>query len=260
MISIDRLQSYLRWSAERHYESVAVPPFTLFFHPSDALTFFNYAIPDGPVAEQLDESLDQLRREFHARERRPRFEFVENFAPDLAAALREHGFVEESRTQLMVCTPETFRIPDPISGLGLTRLTQWSSREDVRAFLETQRRGFGDGADESVTETAVDTLRARLPAPGGVFLARFRGDVAAAGGYSAPHEGLTEITGVTTLGPFRRRGIASMLTSQAVRAAFAEGADVAVLSAADERAGRVYERIGFRPHTAMLAYIDAAPE
>ena len=57
MVSTARLQNYLRYSARRQYEAVAVPPFTLFFHPTDALPYFNYAIPDlatGGALARLD--------------------------------------------------------------------------------------------------------------------------------------------------------------------------------------------------------------
>ncbi|HBY97531.1 MAG TPA: hypothetical protein DEP84_26915 [Chloroflexi bacterium] len=40
----------------------------------------------------------------------------------------------------------------------------------------------------------------------------------------------------------------------AVQAAFEAGIEVAFLVAGDERAGRVYERVGFHPSATMLAY------
>ena len=55
---------------------------------------------------------------------------------------------------------------------------------------------------------------------------------------------------------YRRRGIAGMLTAVMTQAAFAAGVRVAFLSAADERAGRVYERVGFQPFATALAYCD----
>ena len=67
---------------------------------------------------------------------------------------------------------------------------------------------------------------------------------------------LAEVAGIATLEPFRRRGVASVLTSEAVRTAFVQGVAVALLTAADEHAGRVYERIGFRPYATLLAYGD----
>ena len=109
MVSIARLQTYLRYSARRQYEAVAVPPFTLFFHPTVALPYFNYAIPDEATGADLQRPLARLRAEFNARGRQPRLEFIEAFAPDLAAALSAEGFVEEARLDLMICTVDTYQ-------------------------------------------------------------------------------------------------------------------------------------------------------
>ena len=45
-------------------------------------------------------------------------------------------------------------------------------------------------------------------------------------------------------------------TALAVQTAFEQGVEAMYLTAADERSGRVYERVGFRRYTTMLAYID----
>ena len=42
------------------------------------------------------------------------------------------------------------------------------------------------------------------------------------------------------------------------QSAFRDGVRVAFLSAADERAGRVYERVGFRRYATALAYCEEA--
>src|SRR5689334_265062 len=109
MVAIERLQSYLRESARQRYESVTVPPFTLFFHPVSDLIHWNYAIPDQSAGGDLDTSLAAMRAKFAARQRLPRVEFIEEFAPHLATVLRASGFMEELRIPLMVCTQETFR-------------------------------------------------------------------------------------------------------------------------------------------------------
>ena len=62
-----------------------------------------------------------------------------------------------------------------------------------------------------------------------------------------PQDGLTELVGICTLESHRRRGLAGSLTRTALVAAFARGVFVAFLSAADARAGRVYEAAGFTP-------------
>jgi ribosomal protein S18 acetylase RimI-like enzyme len=254
--SIDRLQEYLRWSAQRLYETVHVPPFTFFFHPRDDLTYFNYAIPDNAVAGDISAPIARLRSEFDARRRTPRFEFVEGFAPDLPAALQGEGFVEESRLHLMTCTPDTFRPAPPVPGLSILRLTRNADEEDLAAFLSTQRRGFEGDESAMPTQSDMEALRSRLDGGGGTFLARLDGESVAAGVFSTPSSGLTEVAGIATLERFRRLGIASALTAEAVRIAFDEGVEIAVLSAADARAGRVYERVGFQPHATMLAYIE----
>ena len=53
---IERIQNYLRASAQAQYEALPLPPFTLFFHPTDALKYFNYGIPDGPAPGELSEA------------------------------------------------------------------------------------------------------------------------------------------------------------------------------------------------------------
>jgi hypothetical protein len=95
MISIAELQSFLRSSARRAHESVPVPPFTLFFHPSDLFTHFNYTIPDANRVGDLAASLARVRDEFSVRGRTPRFEYIAGFAPQLAGPLRAAGFAEK---------------------------------------------------------------------------------------------------------------------------------------------------------------------
>ena len=60
---IDRLQSYMRHAAKERYDAVPVSPFTAFFHPFDAMVYFNYAIPDGPIAGDVSAPLKRLREE-----------------------------------------------------------------------------------------------------------------------------------------------------------------------------------------------------
>ena len=251
-MSFSRLQAYLRHSARRQYESVPVPPFTLFFHPTDALTFFNYAIPDEPPFDDLEASLAALRSEFAARGRLPRFEFIEEYAPQLAPALRAAGFAEEARQALMVCTAATYSPAPDVPGLTLSELTNMSAPDEVQTFLTCQRRGF-DPHDAGATEADVEHFL-RTVGAGRAFVAWLEGQPVGAGIYTAPFDGVTEVAGLATLEPFRRRGIATALTALAVRRALEQGAEIACLTAADERAGRVYERVGFARCATMLAY------
>jgi len=72
-----------------------------------------------------------------------------------------------------------------------------------------------------------------------------------------PYNGVVGIAGVATLQPFRRRGIASVVVSQAVRDAFSKETGIACLTAMDEPAGRVYEHLGFSAVASMLAYSES---
>jgi len=252
---INRIQNYLRESARGQYGALSLPPFTLFFHPDDALKYFNYAIPDQPCGGDLSGVLAGLRREFRQRGRLPRFEFFEAFAPELPASLLASGFHEEERQWSMLCTPASLRDPPPVPGLEIVALEPASSRQDILDFTIAQQEGFNpeetsQPGDEDVARARQDFTRTHA------FLARIEGQTAGAAVFARPIAGVCEVAGIATHVPFRRRGIATALTAFATRAAFDLGAQTACLTAADERAGRVYERAGFAPFSIMLAYSD----
>ena len=266
-VSVSDLQAYLRRVAALQYTTVALPGLSLYFHPSDDLTFFNYAVPDGDWAVDLDASLARMRAECAVRARTARFEFILEYAPGLGAALRAAGFVEEARQPLMVCTAQRFCAAEPMPGLAIDELDGDAPVGDLQAFLGVQQQGFDPGAAGPVGEAEARGF-ARTLGQGRAFLARLGREAVAAGSYGTPLEvgpdahghgraaRIAELTGLTTLAPFRRRGIATALTARAVQSAFARGVDVVCLVAADARAGRVYERVGFRACATMLAYVD----
>lgn len=254
---ITRMQSYLRENARIQYDSMALPPFTLFFKPADPFPYFNYAIPDGAVGGDLSEILSALRAEFHVRGRIARFEFFEAFAPDLPAALRDSGFVEESRNWSMTCTPNSLHLPPEVSGLAVTPISARSTDADLGDFLTAQRQGFEPENISPVTDEEITRARDSFTRSGaGAFLGRIDGAPAGVSYYSRPIDGISELAGIATLEAFRKRGIASLLTWYAAQAVFAAGVEVAFLTAEDDRAGRVYEHIGFQPFSTMLAYAE----
>ena len=135
-----RLQAYLRHSALRRYDSVPAPPFMRFFHSTDPLTFFNYAIPDGTPLDNLERALPALQREFVARDRLPRLEFIEEFYPQLAPAPKANGFIEEARQPLMVCTSQTYSPAPDVPALTIGKLTSGATLNEVRTFLSCRRQ------------------------------------------------------------------------------------------------------------------------
>ncbi len=256
MIAIARLQAYLRESARQRYEAVAIPPFTLFFHPTEAASHYNYAIPDEPVGGDLGASLSELCQAFASRGRQPRFEFIAGFAPDLAPALQVAGFVEESRAILMICTPETYRPAPEVPDLTVTILGEDTSLTDMGAVMAVQHEGFSMTSRDPVSDAEAAEFLKWL-AGTTFFLARLEGEPVSAGSLIAPLDGLAEVAGIATRPAYRRRGIATVITDYTLRTAFARGVEIALLTAGDEQAGRVYERVGFLRVGMALAYGEA---
>ncbi|MFY0522023.1 GNAT family N-acetyltransferase [Archangium gephyra] len=257
MNPIERLQSYMRRSAAGRYESIPVPPFTVFIHPFDTLIYFNYAIPDGPITGDVSEPLRRLRAEFQKRGRVPRFEYVSELAPALADTLLAAGFRQEAEARLMVCTRESFTPVAVPEGLSLSVLTSGSSREEVRTYCDTSRRAFSpeepyEASEEDISKT-LEELR-----EGRAVMGQVEGQPAVVGMFTPPSEGIAELAGVATFERFRKRGLGTALTSRVVQEAFARGVDVLFLSTITEEAGRIYERVGFRFVTRMLFMVEGS--
>ena len=250
-----RIQAQLRHSAQLNFEAVAVPPFWLFLNPDDDSAYANYAIPDGPVGDEIRAPLAELRSLFRARRRTPRFEFIEACAPDLAAGLRANGFVEEARFQLMICTPESYRSVPEVPGLTVSILPGDAPLGHVQEFVNVLHHAFNPEALEEVTEAEAEQYLRRYGSTQ-MIVARLDDKVVGGGSLMPPYQGLAEIAGIGTLEVFRRRGVASTLTAYAACAASEQGLDLVFLTAANEQAGRVYERAGFQLYGAALAYIE----
>lgn len=253
MIAIDRIQAQLRASAQQNYEAVAAPPFTYFFNPDDASPWSNYAIPDQPVTGDLTAPLTALIADFRTRQRLPRFEFIEEFAPDLAPVLAAHGFVEEMRALLMVCKPATYQPAPPITDVTVTELTAAAPLTTIQEFLTVQRRGFSSDDASAVTAEDAQGFRQRFQTTR-LLAAYAEEQMVCAGCLQPAFHGVTEIAGIATLHAFRRQGIATLLMGDAVQAAFAGGLEAVFLTAGSAAAGRVYERVGFRTVGSGLAY------
>jgi ribosomal protein S18 acetylase RimI-like enzyme len=252
---IERLQATMRETARAQYEAQQIAPFTAFFHPRDMLTFLNYAIPDEAASSDLAVPLAELRAAYHARNRRPRFEFIEEYAPELPRALQAAGFEEEARQQLMTCSAETWQSAPATPGLEILVLDAEAPAELIRQNLVTNDLGFNPASSGVFGDEDVERFRQMLGG-GRMATALLDGRPVGAGMFNAPRNRLAELVGIATLEAFRRRGVATALSARLAQEAFALGVEAAFLSAADERAGRVYERIGFRRVATMLAYIE----
>lgn len=243
---IERLQAQLRAGARATYEAVALPPFTCFVNPDDAAPGYNYAIPDEPLAGDPGQALDDLAAFYRTRDRLPRFEFLEAYAPSLSSALAARGYRLEMRSYLMTCTPAELKPPPAIPGVGVRRLTDASPLVDFQQMMTVQARSFGSADAPSASQSEAESFRRRFVASA-FFVAEVEGEIVSGGAYTPPADGVIEVVGIATLPAYRRRGIAGLLTSHITAAAFAAGVDLAFLTAGDEKAGRVYGRVGYRP-------------
>ncbi|MEZ4730950.1 MAG: GNAT family N-acetyltransferase [Caldilineaceae bacterium] len=253
MVTFDCIQAQLRASAQQNYEAVAAPPFTYFFNPDDPAPWSNYAIPDAPVAGDLMAPLTTFVDAFRTRDRLPRFEFIAEFAPQLAPALAAYGFVEEMRALLMVCTPATYQPVALIPDVTVVELTDAAPLAAIQEFLTVQRRSFGNEDATTVSATEAQQFRDRFRTTR-LFAAAVDGALVSAACLQPPYEGVTEIAGIATLRLYRRQGIGTLVTAAAVQAAFAQGLEAVFLTAGSAEAGRVYERVGFQTIGSGLAY------
>jgi GNAT superfamily N-acetyltransferase len=246
-----RIQSYLRATAHGSMEPVAVPPFTAFFHANDPLRYFNYAIPDEPVGRDLSEPLGALRETFRARDRLPRFEYVAEFAPDLAAALDAAGFDVELDAPLMTCPAERIAEPPSVPGLEIV-----PAADDPRTYITVQRRGFGGDEQPEATDQQVEDWLSGRREGGTSLLGILDGRPVGVAAATPPLDGLSEVAGIAVLAEARRLGIGAAMTAAAARGAADHGATLLFLSPATDGSRSVYERVGFAPALRTLYYAD----
>jgi predicted GNAT family acetyltransferase len=246
---VTELQAFLRASAGRGRTVLRIAPFTVTIHPHDALRYLNYAIPDDGAQPDAP-AIEALRAAFRRHHRLPRLEWIEEAAPAVAQALAASGMVEELRTPLMACAAEQLvQARAAVDGLTVAAVGD----ADLRDCARVQRAAFGE-APLAADEAPSDARRRG----GGAVLARVDGIPVAAAAWTAVVDGTSEVAGVATAEPWRRRGLAGAVTAAAARAAFAAGARLCVLSPGDETALRVYARAGFRRAATMLYWSDPA--
>ncbi|MEM7112816.1 MAG: GNAT family N-acetyltransferase [Chloroflexota bacterium] len=253
MIEIERLQAQLHYAAAQNLERVEVPPFVCYFHPTETAVFTNYAIPLEPI-DQNPAALAQLKITFQQRNRTPRFEYLEAFAPNLAFILQASGFVEEMRSYLMACTPQTLTpLPNNVA-LAIRLLTNDEPVALRQAFVTIQGRSFGSADAPMATEAAANATWQQFSGVG-KFMAWWEEEPVAVGSLTQAHDGIAEVAGIATLSDFRKRGIGTAVTHYITAHAFAQGLEAVFLTAGDERADRVYAQVGYQPMGAGLAYL-----
>lgn len=219
-----------------------VGPFRALITPTTDLIYLNYAVPLFAV-DDWETPLDDLKQAFQRRGRRPRLEYLEALWPALGVPLARAGFVEEMAAPLMALEGQAPLTYHPsVAQISFLRPDDPSSV--YAAWTQVCADGFGIPLGEAVEESEG---RARPGVSRGallVALATVGGEVVAAGQLSISGD-VAELAGVTTLAPWRRRGIGAHLCGALVEEGRARGVDLVWLSAGSEGARVLYDGLGF---------------
>jgi ribosomal protein S18 acetylase RimI-like enzyme len=255
---LPRLQRAAAAAARAFADHVDAGPFVAAFSPHDPLVWINYAVPaaDSATPDELLAAVAHLRPEFARRSRKLRFEFTLDLWPDLPAVLEAQGLTRKATLPLMAATRDDVRPTDPAVGFSIELIPPTVDHATLAVVVTVQRRAFdpgrGDAADSEVDEALAElrTGAFRLaaafvddPATGRRCCA---GAAALTAGPGIAQTDVAELTGVGTAPEFRNRGVARALSEFLVRHHLAAGGSAVWLSAGDDTARRVYERIGFR--------------
>lgn len=218
-------------------ECVEIGPFVAMFDPTTEIFYANYAVPtrDGATPDDVQNLIEG----FGSRNRMPRLEFRREAQPALSAALEAAGFTLKSQHPVMLCEPADF-VPHVSPKVDVRML---GSDDDVLPFLRVADEAFGMVGP--IDASRVEHTRAALARGAWIAALGWIDDDPAGCAVLTPHEGIAELAGVGTANAFRRRGVASSVSS-ALMADFFQTGDAVWLSAGDETAEAVYRRLGFR--------------
>ena len=221
-------------------------PFLVFVDALSRNKYLSFAQPDDDAAaEELADALPSVLALFGEHDRLPRTEHIEEVCPALTAVVEDQGWTLSERVPIMVVTPEALTLPPAPDGLSIERLGADTPEDMIRRFWQAQDEAFVDEPNEELTPELLARWRERA-ADSFHFAAVLGDDVIGTAIAMRVVSGVSEVVGVATVPEHRRRGIAGAVTGAAVAAAFAGGAQVAFLSAADAGAERIYARAGFR--------------
>jgi ribosomal protein S18 acetylase RimI-like enzyme len=231
-------------------------PFVALLDPHESLIWLNYAIPVAPLDAETPQALTALAEHFAAHQRTLRFEFHAAPWPELPPLLEAAGLQLDERQPVLVCTAATLHQPtDPTITIRL--LSPESSATELAAVVTIQQMGFGGGAGE-VTEERLHWMRNVMRADHERYALALLNGVPAGAGSLLPAGPIAEVVGVATHPSFRRRGVAAILSATLAQAHFAAGGEVCWLSAGDDAARRVYQRVGFQVIDERLNYSASA--
>lgn len=217
-----------------------VGPFLAMLSPGSEIPWLNGAALVDDLSADPSADLAALEAFFRDNGRFPRFEFFPDQTPDLERWLIGRGYERQHVLPTMVCTAATFR-PALYEGIEIERMIPES---DLAVAHRVAMEAFGmeeEAMEDQVAQTARDLEAGRLRRT----LARIGGEPAGVASTVGDRE-VCELAGVGTRPAFRRRGVASAVSTDLMRAQFENPDAIVWLSAGDDTARAVYERLGFR--------------
>jgi ribosomal protein S18 acetylase RimI-like enzyme len=252
----DRFQTWQRDTLAIHDEGsemLSIGPFrALLSGPDEDPPTGWVTLIDGNATEaETLKALTKLRAAFKKHKTAVEIEYNEVVFPKVGPWLESAGLKLAERNPLMSCRPEAFKPYATPDEVHLTQLSPAAALAELEAFQSIR---WTDGGETDRPVPPVERLRADLARPTSVFLLAWLEWEPAGTGVSHSLKGAAEIVGVVTRKDRRRRGVAAAITSELVRRHFANGGDFVFLDAANEEAGRVYERLGFSRFGANLVY------
>jgi ribosomal protein S18 acetylase RimI-like enzyme len=196
------------------------------------------------------------------------FEWIEQAAPEMAAAAAEAGLEVVAHPLMVLAEPGPVPVPVPPLPAEITVRVVAPEEQELDRIWAVPAVAFGHmgtaageaGAAERDKIAAdhdagtIAMLRERLRSGHSVLAAAFGPDGPVAAGSCQAVDGVAEITGVGVLPTHRRQGLGAAVTALLAADALERGVETVFLSATDEVVARVYARIGFRGiGTAMIA-------
>jgi ribosomal protein S18 acetylase RimI-like enzyme len=184
------------------------------------------------------------------------FEWIEQAAPDMAAAAAEGGLEVNAHPLLVLAEPTA----DPPMPTDVTVRIVAPEDPDLHRIWAVPSVAFGNpgtapgeaGGGERDKIAAdhdggtIEMLRERLRSGQSVLAAAFGPDGPLAAGSCQSVGEVAEITGVGVLPTDRRKGLGAAVTATLAVDALRRGVSTVFLSATDDAVARVYIRIGFR--------------
>jgi ribosomal protein S18 acetylase RimI-like enzyme len=198
------------------------------------------------------------------------FEWIEQTAPEMAAAAADAGLEVQEHPLMVLAGPA--RVPSPLPPEVTVRIVAPEDPELDRIWAVPAVAFGHPGTAAGEVGTAerdkiaadhdggtIAMLRERLRSGQSVLAAAFGPAGPLAAGSCQAVDGVAEITGVGVLPADRRKGLGAAVTARLAADALGRGVRTVFLSASDDAVARVYARIGFRQiGTAMIAEPAAA--